>query len=255
MTSYVKKAKRVYRKAKKYGSKAMKIANKVNNNKYVRGAATLYSLGQKVAMLSHLVNIEKKRSDITVSTATAVAQTYGAGVSGAYAAVIAPTCIEGIGQGQRIGLSLKLVSGCLDIQFVQQASTLNNLKLKWWIVSRPDNSSGFTAPTSIAQFFEVNPFSGVNDYYSSRDPEYFTAFRVIKCGTIVLHQDSTTGASAAVQKKIPLKFNHHLKYNTDGSTTTTKNQMYLFVTCSGGDLGLATGATIQYNMRWYYTDN
>jgi len=97
--------------------------------------------------------------------------------------------------------------------------------------------------------------SGVNDYYSARDPEYFTAFRVIKCGVVSLHQDQITSGSATVQKKIPLKFNHHLKYNTDGSTTTTKNQMYLFVTCSGGDLGTATGATIQYNMRWYYTDN
>jgi len=238
--------------ARRVGKKIYKAAKK----RYVKkGMPNVKNIYKDVQMLKHLVNIEKKRSDITVSTPTAVAQTFGVGVSGAYAAVIAPTILEGVAQGQRIGLSIKCVSACLDIQFVQQSATLNNLKLKWWIVTRPDNSSGFSAPTSIAQFFEVNPFSGVNDYYSARDPEYFTAFRVIKCGVVSLHQDQVTSGSAIVQKKVPLKFNHHLKYNTDGSTTTTKNQMYLFVTCSGGDLGTATGATIQYNMRWYYTDN
>ena len=243
------------RKVRKGARKVHRGIKKVQRNPVVKTLARGYQLYQDVQMLKHLVNVEKKRSDITVTTPTAVAQTYGAGVSGAYAAVIAPTLLEGVAQGQRIGLSIKCVSACLDIQFVQQSSTLNNLKLKWWIVTRPDNSSGFSASTSIAQFFEANPFSGVNDYYSSRDPEYFTAFKVIKAGVVNLHQDQITSGAAAVQKKIPLKFNHHLKYNTDAATTTTKNQMYLFVTCSGGDLGLATGATIQYNMRWYYTDN
>jgi len=239
---------------KKYLKKQVKRGATYLKKRYT-GKSSIKNIVKDVSMLKHLVNIEKKRSDITISTATAVAQTYGAGVSGAYAAIIAPVIVEGIAQGQRIGLSVKVVSGCLDIQFVQQSATLNNLKLKWWIVCRPDNSSNYSAATSIAQFFDPNPFSGVNDYYSSRDPEYFTAFKIIKTGSVSLHQDQITSGSSVVQKKFPLKFNHHLKFNTDATTTTTKNQFYLFVTCSGGDLGLATGATIQYNMRWYYTDN
>jgi len=243
------------RKIRKGVRKANRFVKRVQKNKVVRGLAKGYQLYQDVQMLKHLVNIEKKRSDITISTATALAQTYGAGVSGAYASIIAPTILEGVTQGARIGLSVKVVSACLDIQFAQQSATVNNLKLKYWIVCHPDNSQFMSATTAITNFFEPNPFSGVNDYYSSRDPEYFTAFKVIKAGTIGLKTDAITGATALVQKKIPLKFNHHLKYNTDNSTVTTKNQFYLFVTCSGGDLGLATGATIQYNMRWYYTDN
>jgi len=127
--------------------------------------------------------------------------------------------------------------------------------LKWWIVCKPDNAPSTSASTAIANFFEPNPFSGVVDYYSSRDPEYFSSFTVIKTGTIMLKQDQITSGTALVQKKYPLKFNHHLKFNTDASTLTTKNQFYLFVTASGGDASIATGATIQYNMRWYYTDN
>jgi len=245
-----------YQKAKKYVKKVGKKVYALAKKRYVtKGYPNMKNIVSDVKMLKHLVNIEKKRSDITVSTATALGQTFGAGVSGAYASIIAPTILEGVTQGARVGLSVKVVSGCLDIQFAQQTSTVNNLKLQYWIVCKPDNGPFTSAPTAIANFFEPNPFSGVVDYYSSRDPEYFSSMKVIKTGSIRLQTDPITGATALVQKKFPLKFNHHLKYNTDASTTTTKNQFYLFVTCSGGDLGLATGATIQYNMRWYYTDN
>lgn len=241
--------------AKKMVKGGRKFARKVGKNikKRYSGKSAIPNLLKDVTMLKHLVNIEKKRSDITVGV-TAVGQTLGA-ASGAYAAVISPTLLEGVTQGQRIGLSVKLVSACLDIQFVQQASTLNNIKLKWWIVCKPDNAPSTAATTAIANFFEPNPFSTYIDYYSSRDPEYFSSFRVIKTGIISLSQDQVTGGSATAQKKYPLKLNHHLKFNTDASTLTTKNQFYLFVTCSGGDASLGTGATIQYNMRWYYTDN
>lgn len=248
-------------KARNYAKKAIRggknFARKVGKNirKRYSGKSAIPNLLKDVTMLKHLVNIEKKRSDITLSTATAFAQTFGASTSGAYAAIISPTILEGVTQGQRIGLSVKCVSACLDIQFVQQSSTVNNLKCKWWIVCKPDNGPSTAASTAIANFFEPNPISGVVDFYSSRDPEYFTSFKVIRSGVVTLSSDSITGASAVIQKKFPLKLNHHLKYNTDASTTTTKNQFYLFVTCSGGDLSAATGGTIQYNMRWYYTDN
>jgi len=252
---YGKTAKRYYKRAKRVAGKVKRFADKVNNNKYVKGAATLYSLGQKVAMLSHLVNIEKKRYDKTQTNAIAFAQSNTVGVSGNFNDIISPKPDEGVAQGQRIGQSIKVVSGCLDIQFTQQSSTVNALKIKWFIVKRADNSSSYSSALSIIQFFEVNPFSGVIDYYSARDPEYFSAFKVVKTGTVVLGQDQITSGIAIKQIKVPLKFNDHLKFPTDASIVTTKNQYYLFIVCSGGDTFLNTGATVQYNMRWYYTDN
>jgi len=210
-----------------------------------------------LAMLKHLVNIEKKRIDVTQSTAVAFAQSNTTGVSGAYSALLSPKPDEGVAQGQRIGQSIKLVSGCLDMQITQQANTLNALKVKYWLVKRADNSSNYSSALSISQFFEANPFSGVVDYYSARDPEFFTAFKVVKTGTMVLPQDQITTGTAIKQIKVPLTFNDHLKFPTDLVGNTTKNQFYLFVTCSGGDIAPAilSGATIVYNMRWYYTDN
>jgi len=245
-----------YKKAKRYAKGVVKRGAKMAKKRYVsKGKLNLSKLSNDINMLKHLVNTEKKRSDITVSTAVYASQFTTGGVSGAYSAIITPTIAEAITQGARIGNSVKIVSACMDIQFSQQASQINNLKLRYFIVCRPDNSSSSTAATAISQFFEPNPISTVVDYYSSRDPEYFTAFKVVKSGVISLKTDAIANAANSVQLKIPLKLNHHLKYNTDNSTLTTKNQFYLFVTASEGNTTLGTGSQLVYNMRWYYTDN
>jgi len=243
--AFTKAAKRAYKKGKKYLKK-----------RYVKkGGPNMKNIMADVKMLKHLVNIEKKRYDNTLLTVTNFAKQNGAGNDNFYAAPITPTPPEGIAQGERIGQSIKLVSGCLDIQFAQQANCINDLKIKLWLINRPDNSSATGATISTQQLLEVNPFSGRRDFYSNRDPEYFGSFRVIKCMTLDLKQDSVGSGISYIQKKIPLKFNLHQKYVSDTTTVTTKNQIYLIATCSDGDTLLGTGATLVYNMRWYYTDN
>lgn len=208
-----------------------------------------------LAMLKHLVNVEKKRYDLTVASPQAVGQ-FAGGSSGAYAAIITPPIAEGITGGTRNGLSLKLVSMVMDIKFEQQTSCLNDVKYRWFIVCRPDNGSGVTAATAITQFLEPNTFSGVIDYWANRDAEYFSSFRVIKQGVVDLKQDAITTGNSIIQKKVPLKLNHHLKFNTDAATASTRNQFYLFITASGGESVTAlTGGLIVYNCRWYFTDN
>jgi len=245
---------------KKYAKRVVRrVARKVYGaakKRYVKkGMPNVKNIYKDVAMLKHLVNVEKKRFDVTLSNTVGVAQVAGAGVSGAYATIITPFPLEGVTQSTRIGNSLKITSACIDLQFTQQASTVNRLKCRWYIVCRPDNGFNYTASTSLTQFLEVNPFSTVNDYFSSRDPEYFTAMKVIKQGQVTLHTDSVTSSRSNMQVKIPLKLNHHLKFNTDATNITTKNQFYLFVTASDGDVLTNTGAALLYNCRWYFTDN
>lgn len=245
------------KRAKRYAKGVIKRGVKMAKKRYMtKRGPNIKNIASDVAMLKHLVNIEKKRFDFTLSSAASFAQSNTVGVSGQYAISLSPNTIaEGVAQGQRIGQSIKLVSGFLSMQIQQQANAINDLKIKWLIVCRPDNSSLPSNATSIAQFFEPNPFSGVNDYYSSRDPEYFNAFKIIRQGTINLKQDNITTGTSIVQKRIPLKLDLHQKYNTDTVTPTVKNNVMLFIQCSGGDVALGTGATIVYNMRWYYTDN
>jgi len=244
------------KKMKKYAKQSRPYIKKTLKARYMyKGGANVNQIAKDVMMLKHLVNVEKKRVDRTISTAVNFAQYATAGVTGAYSAVITPIIAEGVTGQTRNGLSVKLVSACLDIQFGQQANQAANLKIKWYLVMRPDNAQNITSTTAIAEFLEPNPFSGVIDYWSSRDPEYFTGFRLIKSGTVNLLADQTTGVNTFKQIKVPLKFNHHLKYNTDSSTITTKNQFYLFAVASAGDTGANQGASIIYNVRWYYTDN
>jgi len=245
---YLKKAKRGYRKASKF-------VKKVNRHPVTKGLARVAKLASNVQMLMHLANIEKKRFDRTQTVPQAVAQLATTGISGQFAVILTPTPSQGVSGTTRVGNSIKVVSGCLDMQFHQQSGAINDIKIKWYLVCRPDNAANYTPTTAIAEFFEPNPFSGVNDYWSSRDPEFFSAFKVIKSGVVDLKQDAITNGNSIKQIKVPLKFNHHLKFNTDGTVITTKNQFYLFAVASAGDNGALSGAYILYNMRWYYTDN
>lgn len=246
----LKGARRAYRKSglKKTYRKVRSMAKKRYSNRS--------NIVKDIQMLKHLVNIEKKRSDTTVI----IAQPFGranAGADGAYHAIITPTILQGVAQGERTGNSVKLVSGCLDLSIEQQVNAVNQIKLKVWIICRPENASGYSAANTLQQFLEINPFTSRRDYYSNRDPEFFSEFRVIKCLNLTLTQDAISTGTARLQQKVPLKLNHHMKFNTDGSTNTTKNQFYLIVTASDGEMASPslTGAQLQYNMRWYYTDN
>jgi len=242
---------RFKRVARRVGRKVVKAAKK----RYMkRGSLNVSRIAKDVKMLKHLVNVEKKRFDITLTTPAPVSLSFNA-AQGAYAAIISPAPIEGTGNGERVGNSIKLVSAMINLRFSQQGSAVNPIHIKYWIVCRPDNATSYTANSTFSHFLEPNPFSTQRDYHSNRDPEYFTSMKVITSGTVHLKQDSITGGQSIVQRKVPLKLNHHLKYNTDSSTITTKNQFYLFAVASEGDQALSTGGLIQYNIRWYYTDN
>lgn len=246
--------KKFAKKAGKFVARGAYQAGKNLRKRYIKKKQPrMINIINDLAMLKHLVNVEKKRYDVTLTTQR-VAQISGA-ISGAYCVNITPSPNEGVTGGTRIGLSLKLVSACLDIRFAQEANAVNDLKLRWHIICRPDSSVSYTGTQIRDQFYEQNPFSAVVDYWSNRDPEYFTNFRVIKSGVVNLKQDAITSGTSIVQKKIPLKLNHHLKFANDNTSVSTKNNFWLLITASGGDLGTTSGATMDYNARWYFTDN
>lgn len=242
---------------RKYVKKQAKRAGKYLKKRYApKGSVNMKKIISDVKLLKTLVNVEKKRVDTTVT----IAQPFGranAGADGAYHAILTPVIPQGTTGETRNGNSVKLVSGCLDVAIAQQANTLNSIKIKLWIVCRQENAGGYSSSATINQLLEVNPFTTRRDFYSNRDPEFFSEFQIIKCVTMTLTQDQITSGTTNIQKKIPLKFSHHLKYSNDASTVTTKNQFYIIATASDGEMAspTLTGAQIQYNMRWYYTDN
>lgn len=247
--AFAKKARRVVRRA---GRAVYRAAKK----RYVKkGGPNVKNIYKDVMMLKGLINVEKKRIDYTSGLPASFAEISGAGNSGAAVLNITPVAPQGITNSTRNGNSIKLVSGCLDVQFAQSINATNAIRYRYAIVCRPDNSIDLSTANFRDQFYEPCPFAGVINYHSNRDPEYFTAFRVIKQGTGILTPDQIAGAISYKQLKIPLKFNHHLKFNTDASTTTTKNKFFFIVTADNGDVVTFSGGTVEVAMRWYYTDN
>lgn len=238
-------AKRVYAKGKRAFKK-----------RYVkRGGPNVANIYKDVMMLKSLVNVEKKRFDTTSAGPLTIGQTAGVGVSGGVCVNVSPAIAEGITGSTRNGLSFKIVSCCLDMYFNQSVNATNAVKIKWYMIMKKDNGVDTTNAQAYAQFLEPNPFSNVIDYHSSRDPEFFTAYRVMKSGVVNLQQDSITSQIAYAQRKIPLKLNFHQKFNSDVSTITTKNKVFMIFVLDTGDAVALTGAQVQYNLRWYYTDN
>ena len=249
--------KRLGTRLKKTARGAKRIAGRVAKSAY-KGYTKLrdYQNASALAMAGmRLMNVEKKRLDVAPNqTGTAFALTAGL-ASGAYVSDITPAISQGISGTTRNGNSIKLVSACLDIQVKQQPSCVNQFRYKYFIVCRPDASQTLTPTIAFDQFCDVNPFTGFRDIHSNRDPEFYGQFRVIKRGSGSLSQDQVTSGVGYNQFKIPLKLNHHLKYNSDASTTTTKNQMFLFFVADSGDSVAGTGALAYYNVRYYYVDN
>lgn len=233
------------RAVKKVAKKAWSVAKTLNS---VQTASTLAGIGMR------LMNIEKKRIDVAQGNGVSFAQFAGA-ATGAYAVDITPTISQGVTGNTRNGLSVKLVSCCADIQINQSTNTVSEFRYKWFIVCRPDASLTTNASVALSQFFESNLFSGVVDYHSNRDPEFYHQFRVIKSGYGKLTSDQLATQTSYNQFKVPLKLKHHLKYNTDASTTTTKNQFFMFIVADSGDVTALTGGQVRFNMRYYYVDN
>jgi len=234
-----------------------KVASVVKRRYVKKGMPNMKNIIKDVKMLKALVNVEKKRVDYNFGGSYLPVAQYNGLLTGSTAADITPIIPEGITGSTRNGLSVKLTSCCIDLFFKQQTNTLNGQKVRWFFVCKPDNSQTIGPNTVLTQMLDINPFSLVIDYHSNRDPEYFTSLRIIKQGVITLSQDSLSTGVSFQQRKIPLRLNHHLKFNSDGSTTTTKNAFFMIFTADTGDRALAslTGTDVGFNIRYFYTDN
>lgn len=219
-----------------------------------RGGIKTDQIMKDVAMLKRALNVEKKRVDVADGTGIPLGL-QATLAEGAFKVDMSPAIPQGVTANTRNGNSIKFVSACLDFQVTQQVNTVNAFRYKWYFICRPDSSQVLTAPNAHLQMFEPNLFTGFRDYHANRDPEYFHQFRIVKSGSGYIGQDQLTAGVGIKQHKIPLKLNHHQKYNTDASLTTTKNQFFLIIVADSGDTNTSTGAIVKYNLRYYYVDN
>lgn len=244
------------RKASNTARSAWKGVKKFTHHRY--GTFTKPKVNQLVSdvkMLKSLINVEKKTAQVNnIGTYIPVAQANGA-ATGASCIDITPVISQGITNTTRNGNSLKLTSACFNMQLSQQASCVNNGTVKYCIVMIPDNSNPSALADVLAQFYEINGFNNVIDSYSNRDSEFYTKFKVLKSGVVRMASDNLAGQQYFKQIKSPLKLGFHLKYDSNASTTTTKNRILLITTADSGNTSSASGFQFQYDCQYWYTDN
>ncbi len=252
--SLYKSVKRGVRTFVRGSDEARKYGRKFTHHRY--GTWTkpkMANVYKDVAMLKALVNVEKKRALVSAANIK-VARYDTAGINtGAQILDITPVITQGDAGNQRNGNSLKLQSLFMDLWVEQQSATVNNLSLNVKVICVPEDSS--TSGDPLTQFYQPNLFTNVIDSGSNRDPEYFTRFKVIKNLTVNIKEDNLAGGNYNRQLKVPLKLGTHLKYNTDASTTSTKNRYFMICTCDQGANVSNSGVSINYGITYFYTDN
>lgn len=181
---------------------------------------------------------------------------------------------QGVGDSQRTGDSIKLVSGMMNLRFSQQANTVNKVQLilELWHTAKPvtDVTNDF-----LKLLYLDDPTMGGTDVItmsSHQDQDYKSLFTKVMTRKVTIGQDRTTNARDVTTVKIPLKINkgfgQHFKF-AEGTTATSVGQYCLIVRANRGnastsvvstlggaiDTAINTGIEYAHNITWYYYDN
>lgn len=272
---------------KKGGSKKVGFLGKVKRSasrfvkkRYGVGKKRSLNLGaiaRDVASMATMLNAEKKILSIGAANGLAVGQPVGQvsqNATGARAFDLTPMMPQGTGVSDRTGNSIKLHSSYFQFQVQQQSSAVvTPLKIRIEMWSNPAKTQDES--TILDDLYVTNPFTGIIDYNSARNPDHFNDYRKLLTRTCYLPVDSISGQLQTKQLAVPFKWNrgkgHHVRYTGTGSTNyltdVQAGQVFLVYFCdvgnsSGTASGLnvpmqipVTGAQIKMSYRHYYYDN
>lgn len=260
--------------------KAARSAKRFVKRRYGIGKKRTLNVGQMasdVARLATMINAEKKILSIGSANGLATGQNVGQVASnntGAQCYDLTPLLPQGSGVSDRTGNSIKLHSSYFQFQVQQQSSAvITPLKVRIEMWSNP--SIVQDQSDLLSRLYVPNPFTGIIDYNSARNPDHFNDYRRIMLKTCYLPVDSITGQLMTKQFAVPFRWNrgkgHHVRYTGTGFTNYLNDvkagQFFLVYFCDVGNssgvastlnvpvLTPATGATIKMSYRHYYYDN
>lgn len=268
--SYVKRA----------GRKAWKAVKKITGDRYGRGWKQISTKGipQMVKDINYLksaINSEKLRYNISTSQTApqAIGQIQGNAV-GYYGFDITPNPVQGDGYNNRTGSSIKLHSSNLRFLFTEQTNAMSELRFKVMLFEVKGNTT--TAVTAASEIFSANPFTGIIDYNSTRNPDYFKDYKLLRVRhcKIPMNPASIAGQIGTKEIRIGMKYkNRHVRWDKN-TTVITSGQIIMFVFCDAGNCettastlvapysntsipvkGVLTGALMNYYIDHFYYDN
>ena len=245
---------------KAYNSTVWKGVRKATGDRYGRfdkkGSTFGYNIPkivQDIKTIGSMVNAEKKRIEQNVGQVL-VGQYNTAGVSGHYISDITPIVPQGITIATRNGASIKLHSSVMKFQVAQQTNCITTMRLKVYIVK----VIGPPVTPNIANFFDINPFTGAYDINSSRNIDKMVGFKILKVQSVTLKADNISSENSKMEFMMAWKHkgDSHIRYDKD-TNTVTKGQILMIIVADIGDSGavLQTGVGVQNTTRHFYYDN
>jgi hypothetical protein len=259
--------------------KQVKKVSRAVKKRYFKGKGfskpKLLQMYNDIQRVRKIVNSEKKQ--FTLSNTAGTYRSVGAvngNASGADVFACQPYPSQGTGDSNRTGDSIKVVSGVIDLRFIQQGSTINDteLSIELWYTAKPqtDMSSNF-----MKLLYMNDPTfggSGIVTLSSHINQDYRPLFRKLAQRRLTVKADQLTGARDITNLRIPISFNKgygmHLTY-IEGSAASSVGQFALIVRANRGNQHNATTSTLAgaidtapdtginyaYNITWYYYDN
>lgn len=258
-----RKIRRVVRRARR------KIAKRYPAKKKPLVAA--WRMYRDIEMLKSFVNAEKK--NINKNSGTNPVGQIEANSDGAYKVDITPQPANGTGESQRTGDSIKLSTAVLNLQLRQQSANTQGCRFIveiFKVLGTPQ-----TITNAFDQLYKPNPWitgADIRDYSSVPDGDFRQQYKLILSRKMYIKPDTTGGSQQLYSTyKFPIKFGkygHHVKFDT-GTTTVASGQIIMIVRADSGNrsssvastLGnvvttaVSTGASMNYNMEFYYYDN
>lgn len=274
---FYKNARKVVRRNIRRG--ARNVRRRYYNKKKGVNLKRIY---KDIAMVKGMLNSEKKHIAYAPSGTRSVAQIFSDGTTagtGSGHDVIDLTSpgfvpVQGVGQNERTGSSIRVCSHILRMQFFQESNTNGPRVVQIYII-RTQGDIAF----SVSEFLNPNTFienakpSGAGPVYdnnSRRNQDFYKQFRVLARRSIYLKNDDISGETVVKNLTIPLKFKegNHMKFQ--GATDTVVNgRTYMLLLCNAGNEGSGTpsgfsflptaaadtGVRYSYTNDYYYYDN
>ena len=252
------------------------IKKRYNIGTKKRGGINVGQIARDVANMATMINAEKKYISSTqqeAQTLVVVGQ-FDYNSTGIRVRDLCPIPAQGNTVADRQGNSIKLHSTYLQFQIYQQLNTSSPIKFRveLW------QSNNLTVDTSLVLplLYNTNPFTGIIDFHSSRNPDHMIHFTKVGQKTRSLNPDQLTGQIMVDQFSMPIKWNkgkgRHIRYtgasNTNYLTDVQSGQIFLIYLASNGNSNAVastnaqaiiqtplTGITMRMSYRHYFYDN
>jgi hypothetical protein len=189
---------------------------------------------------------EKKFAEISVTGLVAQVDVI---VPGALVSDITPTISQGDGEGQRIGNSITGTGLVFKQQFIKQAAAIGPRRLRTHIVRSLEPNISATAV--LNSVLDINPLSGVRDYFSALNYTMMSDKRLQLLGTketkLLSNYDDNMiqiNERATGDLTVPVKFDDQtIRYAGDLSPLPASVRYFAITLCDNGNLN-ATVSTL-----------